>query len=70
MNRALTLSRLTIRNGASPLFPELCLTIAPGEVVTIMGPSGSGKSTLLSWISGALPPHFTANGTLTSSFPT
>ena len=64
MNQPLTVTGLTIKNGASPLFPELCLTINPREVVTIMGPSGSGKSTLLSWISGALPPNFIATGTL------
>ena len=37
-------------------------TIAPGDVLTVMGPSGSGKSTLLAYIAGFLDPAFTANG--------
>ncbi len=40
--------------------PEL--TVAAGDVVTVMGPSGSGKSTLLAWLSGALDPAFRARG--------
>ena len=37
-------------------------TVAPGDVLTVMGPSGSGKSTLLAYIAGFLDPTFTANG--------
>lgn len=37
-------------------------TIAPGEVLTVMGPSGSGKSTLLAYIAGFLEREFSANG--------
>jgi putative thiamine transport system ATP-binding protein len=64
MNRHLSVTSLTIKNGGHPLCRDLSFSIAPGEVVTIMGPSGSGKSTILSWISGALPPDFHATGTL------
>lgn len=37
-------------------------SIAPGEVLTVMGPSGSGKSTLLSFIGGFLDPCFVSKG--------
>jgi putative thiamine transport system ATP-binding protein len=59
---ALVLSDVAITLGARRLLALSHLTIAPGEVVTLMGPSGSGKSTLLAWISGALEPAFRASG--------
>lgn len=37
-------------------------SIAPGEVLTVMGPSGSGKSTLLAYLAGFLSPTFKAQG--------
>ncbi|MBL4890665.1 MAG: ATP-binding cassette domain-containing protein, partial [Rhizobiaceae bacterium] len=37
-------------------------TIAPGEVLSVMGPSGSGKSSLLAFIAGFLDPAFNAGG--------
>ncbi|ATH77663.1 MULTISPECIES: ATP-binding cassette domain-containing protein [Halomonadaceae] len=39
-------------------------TIAPGDVLTVMGPSGSGKSTLLALLAGFLAAPFRAEGRL------
>jgi len=41
---------------------ELSLSVAPGDIVTIIGPSGIGKSALLAYISGLLSPVFAAKG--------
>lgn len=42
------------RTGSAPLFAPLSLTIAAGQIVTLMGASGAGKSTLLDFIGGHL----------------
>src|SRR6056297_173574 len=61
MSRGLTLERLEIRHGPTPLL-ALDAHVPSGEVLTVMGPSGSGKSTLLAAIVGTLPAAFTLNG--------
>lgn len=57
----LHLDRLAIAHHGRPLV-GVDATIAPGEVLTVMGPSGSGKSTLLAAILGTLPRGFTLSG--------
>ena len=52
---------LSVRLGGRTVLEEIELSIAPGEIVTIVGPNGSGKSTLLRAIIGALRP---ASGTI------
>lgn len=57
--------RVALRSNGQPLLDGLCLAIAPGEVLTVMGPSGSGKSTLIAFIGGFLDRgSFAAGGTV------
>jgi NitT/TauT family transport system ATP-binding protein len=39
-----------------PVIADLSLTLAEGEIVSIVGPSGCGKTTLLNTLCGLLPP--------------
>ncbi len=57
----LRFDRVTIALGGRQLL-SVDRTIAPGEILTIMGPSGSGKSTLLAFAAGFLDPAFLAEG--------
>ncbi len=52
---------LSLPDGA-PLYKDLSFSVAPGDVLVLMGPSGSGKSTLLNWVSGTLGIGFKASG--------
>lgn len=61
MTQGLRLDRLRIHRAGAPLV-AVDATIAPGEIVTVMGPSGSGKSTLLAAIFGALDGDFDLSG--------
>ena len=44
----------SMHNGT--LLDQVCLHIAAGEFVGIIGPSGAGKTTLLTTLSGMIPP--------------
>ncbi|MDU7684284.1 MAG: ATP-binding cassette domain-containing protein, partial [Klebsiella grimontii] len=60
----LIVKKLTLRLNGEPLLRNVDFSVAPGEVLTLMGPSGSGKSTLFSWMVGALEESFCAAGEL------
>lgn len=59
--RGLEVRNLTITLNGAPLV-AVNTTVAPGQVVTIMGPSGVGKSTILAAITGSLAPAFRFTG--------
>lgn len=61
---SLDLERVTVTppGAASPLFAPLSLTVARGEVVSVVGASGIGKSTLLDLVGGHLAHGFAATG--------
>ena len=60
----LEIRNLKVSRDGHVLIGGLDLSVAPGEVFTLMGASGSGKSTLLNWIIGALDPVFEVRGEL------
>lgn len=52
----LHVSNLAKRFGNRAVLEDICLEVAPAEVVRISGPNGAGKSTLLTCIAGTLIP--------------
>ena len=46
---------LTVRFGGRTVLDRVDLSVAPGEIVTVVGPNGSGKTTLLRALLGAVP---------------
>lgn len=56
MNGALAAAGLTHRFGALGVLDEVTLTLAPGELVALVGPTGCGKSTLLRILAGLVKP--------------
>jgi ABC-type sugar transport system ATPase subunit len=55
MPDVLELRDLSVTYGGRPVIESVNLTLAQGEVLSLLGPSGSGKSTLLNAIAGFLP---------------
>ena len=48
--------KISVGYGATQVLRDVSLSIAPGEIVTIVGPNGSGKTTLLRALIGAARP--------------
>lgn len=61
MTTGLELQNVSLSVGSRQLLSLSC-SVAPGEVITVMGASGTGKSTLLAFIAGFLGDAFTAEG--------
>lgn len=60
----LQLEKVTIAVHGRTLIRDLSASVAPGQVLAVMGASGSGKSSLLAWVAGTLEPPFEAQGSL------
>ena len=54
--RMLHAEGVTMRFGGLTAIDDVSLTLAPGEIVGLIGPNGSGKTTLLNTLSGVLTP--------------
>jgi ABC-type multidrug transport system ATPase subunit len=50
------LKGIAVRIGDTPILRNLTLSVAPGEVVGLIGSNGSGKTTLLRVVATLLPP--------------
>jgi putative thiamine transport system ATP-binding protein len=59
---SLQLCGVRLQLGSRLLIAPLTVTIARGEVVTLMGESGAGKSSLLGYLCGTLAPVFSGSG--------
>lgn len=53
----LELKNIQAYYGKIQALKDICLTVAPGEIISLIGANGAGKSTTLMSISGILPPR-------------
>src|SRR5215471_13342340 len=57
MTSLLTLDNVSVSYGKRRALESVSLSVAPGEIVTLLGANGSGKSTTLRTISGLVRPR-------------
>jgi iron complex transport system ATP-binding protein len=57
MTALLEADGLSFAYGARPVLTDVSLTVAPGELVGVIGPNGGGKTTLVRLLSGVLAPR-------------
>jgi putative spermidine/putrescine transport system ATP-binding protein len=62
MTQALTIQNLTAHYGTTKVLEDLSLSVASGELVSLLGASGCGKTTTLRLVAGFLQP---TSGTIT-----
>ncbi|HNX13561.1 MAG TPA: ABC transporter ATP-binding protein [Oscillospiraceae bacterium] len=55
MQSAIHIENLTVYYNRTPALSDVCLEVADGEFLGIIGPNGGGKSTLLKTILGLIP---------------
>lgn len=55
-DQLIRLEGIEVRHRAQPVLWDIKMTVARGEIITIVGPNGSGKTTLLRTILGAVKP--------------
>lgn len=53
----LSIQDLAVRRGRRTVISAMSLTIAPGEIVALVGANGSGKSTLMGAVGGVFEPR-------------
>jgi branched-chain amino acid transport system ATP-binding protein len=51
----LTVDNLVVHYGRTAALQGVSLTVATGEIVSVVGPNGAGKTTLLNAVAGAIP---------------
>ena len=52
----LAVDRLSVDRGGRCVVDDVSLTVAPGDILTVVGPNGAGKSSLLESVVGLLQP--------------
>ena len=55
MAGTLVIDRLSVDRGERRVVSDVSVTVAPGDILTVVGPNGAGKSSLLESVVGLIP---------------